>query len=136
MWGIQRKQGVLFLQSFQEQSDGVFLKKQFISKGNSGSKVLLEEVKEPQITTEDRNEIQDDSQDVVESESITQGPRRSGRICHEPERYGFLITDDKGIVLVDHNEPATYQEAIVDPNSIRWHQAMKLEMQSIYDNQV
>ena len=48
------------------------------------------------------------SQDVVESESVTQGPRRSGRIRHAPERYGFLITDDKGIVLVDHNEPTTY----------------------------
>ena len=43
----------------------------------------------------------------MESESITQGPRRSGRICHEPERYRFLIIDDKGIVLVDHNEPTT-----------------------------
>ena len=53
--------------------NGAFLEKQFISKGNSGSKVLLEEVKEPQITVEDRNEIQDDSQDVVESESVTQG---------------------------------------------------------------
>ena len=62
----------------------VFLEKQFISKGNSGSKVLLEEIKELQITAEDRNEIQDDSQDVVEFESVTQGPRRSGRIRHEP----------------------------------------------------
>ena len=69
-------------------------------------------------------------------ESVTQGPKRSGRSCHEPERYGFLITDDKRIVLVDHNEPTTYQEAIVDPNSIRWCEAMKSEMQSMYDNQV
>ena len=72
----------------------------------------------------------------MEFESITQGSRRSDRIHHEPERYGFLITDDKKIVLVDHNEPTTYQEAIVDPNSIRWHEAMKSEMQSMYDNQV
>ena len=116
--------------------NSVFLEKQFISKGNSESKVLLEEVKEPQITAEDRNEIQDDSQDVVESESVTQGQRRFGRSRHEPERYRFLITDDKGIVLVDHNEPTTYQEAIVDPNSIIWREAMKSKMQSMYDNQV
>ena len=114
--------------------NGVFLEKQFISNENSGSKVLVEEVKEPQITAKDRNEIQDDSQDIVESESITQGPRRSGRIRHEPERYGFVITDDKEIVLVDHNEPTTYQEAIVDPNSIRRREAMKSEMQSMYDD--
>ena len=72
----------------------------------------------------------------MESESVTQGPRRSGRSRHEPKRYGFLITDDKGIVLVDHNEPTTYQEVIVDPNSIRWHEAMKSEMQSMYDKWV
>ena len=35
----------------------IFLKKQFISKENSGSKVLLDEVKEPEITAEERNEI-------------------------------------------------------------------------------
>ena len=88
--------------------NSVFLEKQFIFKGSSGSKVLLKEVKEPQITAKDRNEIRDDSQDVVESEFVTQDPRRSGRIRHKPERYGFLITDNKGIVLVDHNEPTTY----------------------------
>ena len=36
--------------------NGVFLEKQFIFKGNSGGKVLLEEV-----TSEDRNQILDDS---------------------------------------------------------------------------
>ena len=72
----------------------------------------------------------------MESESVTQGPRRSSRIRHELERYGFLVTDDKRIILVDHNEPTTYQEAIIDPNSIRWRQAIKSEMQSMYDNQV
>ena len=37
---------------FVAQND-VFLEKQFIFKGNSRSKVLLEEVKEPQITAKD-----------------------------------------------------------------------------------
>ena len=46
----------------------------------------------------------------MESESVTQGPKRSSRIRHEPERYGFLITDDKRIVLVDHNEPCIYKK--------------------------
>ena len=45
-------------------------------------------------------EMDKDSQEVVEPEPITQEPRRSGRICHEPERYEFLITDDQSIVLV------------------------------------
>ena len=44
----------------------------------------------------------------MEYESVTQDPRRYGRNAHEPERYRFLITDDKRIVLVDHNKPTTY----------------------------
>ena len=42
-------------------------------------------------------EMEEDSQEVVESEPIAQKPRRSGRIHHEPERYGFLITDDESV---------------------------------------
>ena len=77
-----------------------------------------------------------DSQEVVESEPIAQEPKRSGRIRHEPERYGFLIIDDQSIVLMDQDEPTTYREAIEDPNSAKWLGAMEAEMQSMYDNQV
>ena len=72
----------------------------------------------------------------MEFEFVTQSQKRYGRIRHEPERYGFLITGNKGIILVDNNEPTTYQGTIVYPNSIRWHEAMKSEMQSMYDNQL
>ena len=37
---------------------------------------------------------------------------------------------------MDHDEPASYQEAISSPDSDRWLEAMKFEMQSMYDNQV
>ena len=37
---------------------------------------------------------------------------------------------------MERGEPTTYQEAIVDPNSEKWVEAMKAEMQSMYDNQV
>ena len=57
------------------------------------------------------------SQRVVESESTTQEPRRSGRIHHEPEKYGFLVIDDKDKILVDQNEPTTYQESIENQES-------------------
>ena len=79
----------------------VFLEKEFIFKKNSGSKVELQEVQEPQTSIQDSMEMDKDSQEVVESEPIAQERRRSGRIRHEPERYGFLITDDESIVLVD-----------------------------------
>ena len=81
-------------------------------------------------------EMDKDSQEVVESEPIAQEPRRSGRIRHEPERYGFLITDDESIVLVDQDEPTTYHKAVESPNSAKWLGAMEAKMQSIYDNQV
>ena len=78
MWGIQRKQRdttfIIILRANCLWLETVSFQKQFISKENSGSKVFLEEVKEPQIITEDTNEIQDDSQEVVDSESVTQGP--------------------------------------------------------------
>ena len=116
--------------------NAVFLEREFISKRVSGSKICLEEVQEPQVATEPPVEIQQDSQPIVESEPPTQGPRRSGRIRHEPERYGFLITDDGSMMIVDHDEPMSYQEAVMSPDSDKWLKAMKSEMQSMYDNQV
>ena len=79
----------------------VFLEKEFISKKNSGRKVHLEEIQELQIPAKNNMEMETDSQEVVEPEPIAQEPRRSGRIRHEPERYGLLITDDQSIVIVD-----------------------------------
>ena len=114
--------------------NGVFLEREFISKRVSGSKTSLEEVQEPQVPIEPSMEILQDSQPVVESTSSTQGPRRSNRIHHEPKRYGFLITDDKTIELVDQDEPTTYHEAMMSPDSEKWLQAMKSKMQSMYDN--
>ena len=81
-------------------------------------------------------EIGDDSQQVVETPQVTQGPRRSNRARFQPQRYGFLISDNRDVLLIEHNEPTTYQEAIVGPNSEKWLNAMKSEMQSMYDNQV
>ena len=79
-------------------------------------------------------EILQDSQPFVESTYSAQGPRRSSRIHHEPKRYGFLVTEDKTIELVDQDEPTTYHEAMMSPDSEKWLQAMKSEMQSMYDN--
>ena len=107
------------------------MEREFISKRVSESKTSLEEVQEPQVATEPSMEILQDSKLVVESTSSTQGPRRSSRIHHEPKRYGFLVTDDKTIKLVDQDEPTTYHEAMMSPDSEIWLQAMKSEMQSM-----
>ena len=67
---------------------------------------------------------------------MTQGLRKSGRVRHEPGRFGFLITDSRDVLLMDQNELNTYQEAMSAPDSDKWLSAMNSEMQSIYDNQV
>ena len=59
--------------------NGVFLEREFISKGTSGSKVHLEEVRELQDSIEPQMENREDSQQVVEPTQVTQGPRRSNR---------------------------------------------------------
>ena len=69
----------------------IFLEKEFILKKESGKKVQLEEIQEPQNPTEDKMEVDNDSQRVVESESTTQEPRKSGRICQDLKRYGFSL---------------------------------------------
>jgi hypothetical protein len=57
-------------------------------------------------------------------------PRRSGRLCAPLKRYG-----DK-VLLLDNDEPATYKEAMMGPDSVKWLNAMKSEIESMYENQV
>ena len=40
------------------------------------------------------------------------------------------------MLIVDQNEPTSYQEAIHSPDSEKWLEAMNSEMQFMYDNQV
>ncbi|KAK9020229.1 hypothetical protein V6N11_054719 [Hibiscus sabdariffa] len=62
--------------------------------------------------------------------------RRSTRERHDTERYGFLVTTHGDVILVDHDEPKTYQEAVSSPDSEKWLEAMRSEMDSMSDNQV
>ena len=39
-------------------------------------------------------------------------------------------------MLVDNDEPLTYQDTMNSPDSKRWLEAMKFEMDSMYKNQV
>ena len=117
---------------------GVFLEKEFISKGTSGRKVEVDEIHEPQKSDLPMVEQEQASQDVVEEQpaQVTQEPRRSIRIRHQPERYGFLMTQQGDVLLMDQDEPVTYQEAITGPESEKWLEAMRSEMESMYTNQV
>ncbi|KAK8696248.1 hypothetical protein V6N13_001384 [Hibiscus sabdariffa] len=84
------------------------------------------------------SEVEHTSQ-VVEENSTdleTQPLRRSTRERHEPERYGFLVTTHGDVILVDQDEPKTYQEAVSSPDSEKWLEAMRSEMDSMSENQL
>ena len=116
--------------------NAIFLEKEHISKGTNGSKILLDKIRVPQRRIESVMETQKVSQDVVEPTQVPQDLRRSGRICQNLEICGFLVTDNHDVILMDHDEPASYQETISSPDSKKWLEAMKSEMQSMYANKV
>ena len=119
--------------------NGTFLEREFISNRTSGSKVQLEEIQEPLINDEppeEVEEVQPISQENVEVVPVTQDVRKSVRPHREPKRYGFLVTGDNDMMVVHDNEPISYQEAMASPDSEKWLEAMKSEMQSMYENQV
>ena len=39
-------------------------------------------------------------------------------------------------MLLDHDEPTNYEEAMVSPDSAKWLEAMKSEMGSMHENKV
>ena len=126
---------------------GVFLEREFISRKESGNKVELDEIREPQNVNEPGEEHQQVSQGVaeqvpqgvVEQETVevTHAPRRSLRERSAPDRYyGFLVTTHGDVLLMDEDEPTSYQEAVAGPESEKWLGAMRSEMDSMYVNQV
>ena len=39
-------------------------------------------------------------------------------------------------MLLDHDEPMNYEEAMMSPDSAKWLEAMKSEIESMYENKV
>ena len=116
--------------------NGVFLEREYLSKRSSGSKIELEEIKETQESSPIYEEPQLDLQRVVVNTPVAPTFRRSERIRQEPIRYGFLVTDHHHLLLIENDEPTTYTEAMMGLDSDKWLQAMKSEMESMYQNQV
>ncbi|KAK8676022.1 hypothetical protein V6N13_034077 [Hibiscus sabdariffa] len=114
---------------------GVFLENEFLSNKGKGRNIELKEVQEQQVH---EPEVEETPQ-VVEENSTdleTQPLRRSTRERHEPERYGFLVTTHGDVILVDQDEPKTYREEVTSPDSEKWLEAMRSEMDSMPENQV
>ncbi|KAJ9553892.1 hypothetical protein OSB04_017937 [Centaurea solstitialis] len=98
----------------------------------SENKIVEEDTPVPivePVIQQDNVETQPETAEEVQTQDL----RRSTRIRQEPDRYlGFLVSQDGGNL----NEPTSYREAVSGSESEQWQEAMKAEMQSMYDNQV
>ncbi|KAK9008737.1 hypothetical protein V6N11_075620 [Hibiscus sabdariffa] len=113
----------------------VFLEKEFLTNSGKCRNIELKEVQQQQVH---EPEVEEAPQVVEENltDLETQPLQRSTRERHEPERYGFLVTTHGDVILVDQDEPKTYQEAVASPNSEKWLEAMRSEKDSMSENQV
>ena len=67
------------------------------------------------------------------SDQVTTKPRRTTRTRTTLEWYSNPVLK---VMLLDNNEPTSYGEAMVGPNSDKWLEAMKSEIGSMYENEV
>ena len=111
----------------------------------SGRKVELDEVNVPSLELESGSsqksipviptpiseEANDDDHET--SDQVTTEPRRSSRVRFAPEWYGNPVLE---VMLLDHDELANYEEVMISLDSVKWLEAMKSEMGSMYENKV
>ena len=82
------------------------------------------------IPTPISEEANDDDHET--SDQVTTEPRRSTKVRSAQEWYGNSILE---VMLLDHDEPMNYEEAMMSLDSAKWLKAMKAEMGS-YENKV
>ena len=111
----------------------------------SGRKVELDEVivpapllesstsQKPVPVTSTPTSEEVNNHDHETSDQLVTEPRRSTRVRPAPEWYGNHILED---MLLDHDEPTNYEEAMMSPDSAKWLEAMKSEIGSMYENKV
>ena len=76
-------------------------------------------------------EVEAYDSDHETSDQVTTVPRRVTRIRTTSEWYSNPVLK---VMLLDNNEPTSYGEAMVGPNSDKWLEAMKSEIESMYQN--
>ena len=76
-------------------------------------------------------EVEAYDSDHETSDQVTTVPRRVTRMRTTSEWYSNPVLK---VMLLDNNEPTSYGEAMVGPNSDKWLEAMKSEIGSMYQN--
>ena len=64
---------------------------------------------------------------------LLQEPRRSSRVRSAPEWYGNPVLK---VMLLDHDKPTNYEEAMMSPDYERWREAIKSDIESMYEDKV
>ena len=78
-------------------------------------------------------EVEADDSDHETLDQVTTKPRRSTRMRTASEWYSNPVLK---VMLLDNNEPTSYGEAMVSPDSDEWLEAIKSERESMYKNKV
>ncbi|KAM1050580.1 hypothetical protein ACFX13_033042 [Malus domestica] len=109
----------------------IFMEDEFVL--NRTSMIKLKEINEI------NDEPQTNTRQVDNPVPEPLAPRRSERVSKPPKRYG-LDNEFAELHLLGGNDtkedPRDYTEAMSDIDSKRWQEAMKSEMDSMYQNQV
>ena len=79
------------------------------------------------VPTPIHEEVNDDDHETLDQ--VTTKPRRSSRIRSAPKWYGNPVLE---VMLLDHDEPTNYEEAMMSPDSAKWLKAMEYEIGSMY----
>ena len=79
--------------------------------------------------------ISDEANDIDHEtlDQVTIKPRRSTKVHSTPKWYGNPALE---VMLLDHDEPTNYEEAMMSPDSAKWLEAINSEMGSMYENKV
>ena len=80
------------------------------------------------MPTPTREEANDNDHETSDQVAATE-PRRSTRAWSALGWYGNPNVE---VMLLDHDELANYEEAMMSPDSAKWLEAMKYEMGSMY----
>ena len=72
----------------------------------------------PVMPTPISEEVNDNDREA--SDQVTTEPHRSSRIRSTPKWYGNPILE---VMLLDYDEPTNYEEAMMSPDSAKWHEA-------------
>ena len=78
-------------------------------------------------------EVEADDSDHETLDQVTTKPHRTIRTGTASEWYGNPVLE---VMLLDNNEPTSYGEAMVGPDSDKWLEAIKSERVSMYENKV